>query len=69
MAFARAVAYLTDWCVFDGERPVPYKADSVAALAPEDFKRIDDAIHEHTEKMAAEKKVTDGGTASPPPSP
>ncbi|MES2360156.1 MAG: hypothetical protein V4529_17575 [Gemmatimonadota bacterium] len=55
MAFARAEAYLADW-----SEKRKLNADTIRALAKDDFDVIDAAIQLHIEAMEQEKKATSG---------
>lgn len=61
MALARVTTYLRGWSAVDEkQRPIPVTAETVQALATEDFEAIDAAIQRHIEAVAEAKKAPSG---------
>lgn len=60
---ARVLTYLVDWSL-----KVPCEKSAILNLAPEDFKRVDEAIRAYLAKDAEEKKQNAGGTPQTVPS-
>lgn len=79
VSLERVLAYLVDWTLVDGGKPVPYRdldrqgrIDTLNAMDPDSFTEIRDAVDTHEAAMEAaieeEKKARAGAIGSSVPS-
>lgn len=61
-SFARTETYVTDWSLADeNDTKLPLTTDTIESLDPDLFKIIEQAITDHVEAVAQEKKQSSGG--------